>query len=526
MNSNNENNFSNIKRRNLFLEMEDCKTNIEKDFNNNKMFQENAKTYNDYHWRLKSISNNLEDKIKENENILLNESHSTENNDDSNILTENKNDDNNLSKEGTTNKNNNDLDIINNKESNFKIKKLFDNDDNDKTEKEEEILPDISSPIKIYSTKNQKFIENNTNINNKENNNINMNNINRKPLVQEPNILKPTKIQEIKQKIKNRKNKDNEINESAKNNEITYPYMLQQNFKKNEENNKNSNDNNTFKNKIFDYLTKAEDWKINPNSKYHYNHMRLNLLRRKINYQNQFENINDTERTNRLTYRGLKRYQNISLSNLSEMHKGFQNYYVLNDNIDKMNNLRREIKIITNTDNAMDINKNKKFCDILKKNKGIEDIFTNIVKSNVNNQSKMHYNKILKQLNKTIEKLSQNVGNSDNKKVDNNKTFRRYYSYSKLNEINSPMEKNKRSRMNFINKINYINITNNTNVNEKNQKLIFESKMTTINNTINQLLKITPDYNKEKKITLPANNFRKTKSFSKIFNTKENNVFY
>ena len=88
------------------------------------------------------------------------------------------------------------------------------------------------------------------------------------------------------------------------------------------------------------------------------------------------------------------------------------------------------------------------------------------------------------------------------------------------------MEKNKRSRMNFINKINYINITNNTNVNEKNKKLIFESKMTTINNTINQLLKITPDYNKEKKITLPANNFRKTKSFSKIFNTKENNGFY
>ena len=226
------------------------------------MFQENAKTYNDYHWRLKSISNNLEDKVKENENILLNESHSTENNDDSNILTENKNDDNNLSNEVTINKNNNDLDIINAKENKFKIKKLFDNDDNYKTEKEEEILPDISSPIKIYSTKNRNFIENNTNIINKENTNIN---INRKPLVQEPNILKPTKIQEIKQKIKNRKNKDNEINESAKNNEITYPYMLQQNFKKNEENNKNSNDNNTFKNKIFDYLTKAEDWKINPN---------------------------------------------------------------------------------------------------------------------------------------------------------------------------------------------------------------------------------------------------------------------
>ena len=249
--------------------------------------------------------------------------------------------------------------------------------------------------------------------------------------------------------------------------------------------------------------------------------MRLNLLRRKIRYQNQLENINDSERTYRLTYTGLKRYQNISLSNLSEIQKGIHTYYMINDNINKVNNIRREIKNITKTDNAMDINKNQKISDILKRNKGIEDIFTSIVKPNINNQNKMHYNKILNQLNKTIEKLSKNEGNNDIKKLDSNKNFRRY-SYTKINEI-TQFEKNRKSRMDFFNKINYTNIMSTTNMNDKNKKLIFESKMVTMNNTINQLLKMTPDFYKEKKITLPANNFRKTKSISKIYNSKENN---
>ena len=525
MNSNNENKFSHIKRRNLFLEMEECKTNIEKDFNNDKIINENAKTYNDYHWRLKLISNNLDENIKTNEEILENESHSTEKNEDENILTENKNDDdnNNSSNEEATNKSNNDLEIMDEKENDFKIKQIVDNNDNDKSKKEDEIIPDILSPVKIDLTKNQNFNENNKN-DNKEKENIN---IDRKPLIQKPNILNSSKIQKIKQKLNQRKNKYKEDDENAKNNDIKPPYIFQLTAIKNEENNKNSNfndnsnENNTIKNKIYNYLTKDEDWKNNKNSKYNYNKMRLNLLRRKIRYQNQLENINDSERTYRLTYTGLKRYQNISLSNLSEIQKGIHTYYMINDNINKVNNIRREIKNITKTDNAMDINKNQKISDILKRNKGIEDIFTSIVKPNINNQNKMHYNKILNQLNKTIEKLSKNEGNNDIKKLDSNKNFRRY-SYTKINEI-TQFEKNRKSRMDFFNKINYTNIMSTTNMNDKNKKLIFESKMVTMNNTINQLLKMTPDFYKEKKITLPANNFRKTKSISKIYNNKENN---
>ena len=43
---------------------------------------------------------------------------------------------------------------------------------------------------------------------------------------------------------------------------------------------------------------------------------------------------------------------NISLSNLSEIQKGIHTYYMINDNINKVNNLRREIKNITKTDNG------------------------------------------------------------------------------------------------------------------------------------------------------------------------------
>ena len=46
--------------------------------------------------------------------------------------------------------------------------------------------------------------------------------------------------------------------------------------------------------------------------------------------------------------------------------------------------------------------------------------------------------------------------------------------------------------------------------------------MNDINNTINKLLKVTPEYNVEKRVTFPTNNFRKTKSISKNYNNKKN----
>ena len=46
--------------------------------------------------------------------------------------------------------------------------------------------------------------------------------------------------------------------------------------------------------------------------------------------------------------------------------------------------------------------------------------------------------------------------------------------------------------------------------------------MNDINNTINKLLKVTPEYNIEKRITFPANNFRQAKSISKNYNNRKN----
>ena len=43
--------------------------------------------------------------------------------------------------------------------------------------------------------------------------------------------------------------------------------------------------------------------------------MRLNILRRKIRKKNKFEILNDQEKTSRLTYQGLNRYQNFLISN-------------------------------------------------------------------------------------------------------------------------------------------------------------------------------------------------------------------
>ena len=244
--------------------------------------------------------------------------------------------------------------------------------------------------------------------------------------------------------------------------------------------------------------------------------MRLDILKRKIKEKNKFENINEEGRsTTRLTYVGLKRYQNFSISNLSQMQKGIDTFFMVNENKNKMNNFKKD----SNTKET-DINKNPKINDILKKNKGIEDIFTKIVQSNINNKTKKHYNNILSQLNKTIEKLPKNEGNFEIDKINFNRTFRQY-SNLKTNEINycSPIKKQRKDKITLFEKV---NLTKGNDFNDKNKKLIFESKVYDMNKTINKLLKITPELSKEKRTTFPANNFRKTKSFSKAYNTRGN----
>ena len=509
-----------MNRKNLFLELEDCKTIIDNDINNvTEENYENAKTYNDYHWRLNLNSNNFNN--KSNNDFLNNEKKTDEKNENQNISNEDKINNNISFSKESQNENNNNNKLMNEEENDSKVKQIFNNDN--KIEKEEDIIQNISaienknSPIKIDSLKKQNNLEDNY-IDNKENIN---NNIKRKPLIHEPNILNSTKILVLKQKINNRNSKNNSNVDNIKNNEEKQRDLSHKRSSKNEDKSINYisfSNNNKIKNKIYHYLTNFEDTKNNNNFKNNYNNMRLDILRRKIINNNKFENISDSARTSRLTYVGLKRYQNISLSNLSQIKKGIDTYYMINDNINKVNNLKRKINNIANTDNTNDLNTNPKFYDILKKNKDIEDIFSSIVKPNINNKNKKHYNKILNQLNKTIEKLSKNKGNFE--KIDVKGTFRRF-SYTRLNEI-SPIKKNRKKKITLFDKVN-LTKTNNNSINDKNNKLLFESKMNNMNNTINQLLKKAPEFCKEKRITFPANNFRKNKSISKIFNNSRQN---
>ena len=514
--------FLQINRKNLFLKFEDSKTNINNDINNiNNVKYSNSKTYNDYHWRLNFSSNNFQNKV--NEDNLDNELNSTEKIDNQNILNNDKENDSNniLLNNESPNENNNNKELISTEDNNSKIKQYFNNDN--RIEKEEDLIPNISaienknSPIKIDSSKKENIIENNK-IDNKENIDVIINK--RKNIIHEPNILNSTKIQVLKQKISNRNNR--KINENDNNN-IKGNEMKQPSFKIENNFTNFNNKNNNIKNKLYPYLTNLEEQNNNINSRYHHKNIQLNTLNTKIINKNKFENICEGERSSRLTYAGLKRYKHLSLSNLSQIQKGVDNFYKTNNNINKVNNLKRKINNITNAENKNDTSKNQKFYNILKKNKGIEEIFATLIKPNVNNNTnKKHFNKILNQLNKTIEKLPRSEGFFEIEKIDINRTFRKF-SNTKLNEV-SPISKNRKKKISLFDAINTINLTkrNNNNLYEKKTKLLFESKMNSMNNTINQLLKITPDFNKTKRITFPANNFRKTRTISKIYNSKQN----
>lgn len=497
MNSSQKEKFSQFPKRKLFIQVDDCKMNNDNDINDIK----NIKTYNDYYFRLNLRTNNFKD-----ENIIERENEYNETEQNNIPLKNRKN--NTLSKQ-SSGKNNNDKDILSKMENNSDIKKSFENDN--KTEKEEDLIPNISSienknsDIKNDSANKQNTLENNDN---KDNINNENKTIKRKMTVYEPNILRATKIQVLKQKINNRNSKNKEKNNIEKNREVKQQNnsLIQRTFKREDKNISNINY------KINHYLTNLEEGKNNNSS--NYNNLRLNILRRKIRKKNKFEILNDQEKTSRLTYQGLNRYQNFSISNISQIPKRIDTYFMINRIKNNEDNLKREIGSISNNDNT---NRSNKFYEILKKNKGINDLFTNMIIPNINDRKKKNYNTILSQLSKTIEKLPKNEANFQIDKIDFNNTFRKYY-YSKKNEI-SPIDKNIKDNILFFEKK---NLTRANDITDKNKKLIFESKMNDINNTINKLLKVTPEYNVEKRVTFPANNFRQTKSISKNYNNRKN----
>ena len=495
-----ENSFH-IKKKKLFIQMEDCKMNFDNDINNfksNEINDENLRTFSNFSLKLNLKSNN-----KNNNDDNNNEYYLTEKNNENHYFSNNKRI---IPNKKSQTKNNNYYEISSKDLNKSDTKQSLENVN--KIDKDDDITSNISSiekrnrnikGIKDDISKKQNILQNNKK-DIKENNT----HINEKYLIHEPNILKSIKIQAMKQKINN---KINTKPENSKNIELLQPGIFQYKKIRHEE---DKNNNNDIKNNINHYLTNLEDGKNNKDYKNHFNNMRLNMIKKKLKYKNKFESIDGDGRTStRLTYVGLKRYQNFSLSNLSQMQKGLDTFFMVKENKNKMNT--------KDNNNITEINKNQKINDILRENKGIEDIFTQIVQPNVNNRTTKHYNNILSQLNKTIEKLQKNEGNFEIDKINFNRTFRQY-STSKTNEI-TPIKNNRKEIILFEN----LNLTKGNEFNDKNKKLIFESKVYDMNNTINKLLKITPGYNTKKRVTLPANKFRKTKSISSVYNTRGNN---
>jgi hypothetical protein len=287
-----------IKRRKLFIQFEDSKMNFDSginNFNSNNSNNDNLRTYNNYSLQLNIKSNNNDNNkeyylTEKNENFYLS--------DDKRIISD----------KNSKMKNNNIDEIITKEYNKTDIKRFFENIN--KTEKKDDIITNMSSiekrnsETKNDSSKNQNISDTN-NINNKENI---INNIKTNYLIHEPNILKSIKIQEIKKKFIN---KLNDKNENSKNIELIQPNLFRQKKIKNEE-----NKNNDIKNNIYHYLANLEDGKNEKDFKNDFNNMRLDILKRKIKEKNKFENINEEGRTTtRLTYVGLKRYQNFSISN-------------------------------------------------------------------------------------------------------------------------------------------------------------------------------------------------------------------
>ena len=120
MNSKEKGKFSKIKRKNLFLNFEECKTNLNKDNNDiriNKINFEFNKTYNNYDWNLKLKQSNLKNITSDD---IDNQYYITDKSDNNNISIE-ANYQNIKTKEKSTNK-------INNNNNNSENKQFLGND--------------------------------------------------------------------------------------------------------------------------------------------------------------------------------------------------------------------------------------------------------------------------------------------------------------------------------------------------------------------------------------------------------------
>jgi len=403
-------------------------------------------------------------------------------------------------------------------------KEIIDININNLEEKEKELFKNVYSPI-ISDIK------------------INSEN---EPIIYEVNCIKTNKTPNIEQLIKfNETENSTSKKEYILNNEnikINYINNKDNNIKDNNINYKNNDkkkDKNSIKNKLNEYLNKIEE----KNKSVNYN-MRLKYLKERIN-KNKYK---EEENTKKITYPGLKRYRHYSTPSLKQFQARTNNINAnLNDinerRQNKLNIIKKTINNICNLNNngydtnhqniiqLNNLNKLKKINNGNKiNNKTKEQIYRNIIEKSINNNHEKHLNNILNGLNNTIKKFGKNDENEKYIKINMNQTSRTFPSnLLEFNGINKFIKTNKNnnvknihfnSNYNYNYNYNYNKYKFKSKYNERNEKLLFETKVNNMNNTIIKLLQKCPEFYSKNNSTQPPNIFIKNKSISNINKNK------
>ena len=555
-------NESNFKENNYLQSLQSSQLN---ENNNNFNNEEKNKINNS-----KIIQNNFKDNKENNKNIKDDSKNNNNNENNSKYITENISCLNYMKEEQKANNENiyKKDKIINNKinlENNLKqfINKLqdinnYEESDNIKNVKEEEKKSNYIS--NLSSIENDK---NNTNKNNSinklnviknencsfEKENININIINslneekeiyniyspviseikvkneiesKKPKIYDVNYIKLNKTPNIEQLIK-----FNETENNTNNKENNY----NKNNKANDENTKytnmvyiNSNENNYNNSKLNQFLKKMDiDRKIKSKN----DNLRLKILNKKINNKKYIDKNINGENIKELTYTKLKRYRHCSTPNLRQFNaiiNNFKSNPINERRQNKINIIKNEINHIYNLTNITNNKKDnlkllKKFSNNTKNILTKDYIYRAISKPDINNNSiqEKNINSILYGLNKTIKKLPKKEG--DNINMEENISSRTFpinnFEFNGIDNI-IKISKNNNSKNIYFNYYKNDFKRKYNNFSEKNEKLIFETKVNNMNNTINKLLQKNSDSYIKNNSTHPANIFRKNKSITSI----------
>ena len=354
-----------------------------------------------------------------------------------------------------------------------------------------------------------------------------------RPTIYDVNYIrsdKSSRIEKLKKVKKSENEAKNEIKENKmNNNECSVKIKVEQLFKR---------------------INKVEE-----NKNYDYN-KKLKLINQRIkNSKNKYKNdFYNEEETKELTYPGLKRYRYNSSHSLRppSAHVDVYKNYVNSSNV-KINSRQNKLNVIKSTLNNFCNIKSSTYAgdahnqNLKKINKSIQKLkqlnnegngnkvanqlrraFTGTAVNNKNGSSNL--NNILEALDQTMKKFPRKTNVKINLSNQSSRTFPiNNIEFDEINKLNATT-KNKNLKNNIFFNYNQKEYKNNfKEFNEKNMKLIFETKVNHMNNTITKLLQKDSRYylnNKNNNRTLPPNIFNKNNFGTRPRVKKKNEIFW